>query len=160
MPTCTICSHDERPAIDDALVSGQSLRAIARQFGVSKDAAGRHKAHVSHALATLVAEREQAGARSALERFEDLYDDAQAVLRAAKEDGKGSLTLQAIDRLERITTQLAKLSGELDESPKVQVVNLSTSAEWLATRQALMEALAPFPEAAQAVAGRLREIEA
>src|SRR5690349_20290252 len=43
---CTICSHAERYQIELALVSGVSTRAIAKKFGVSRDAAWRH--HTNH----------------------------------------------------------------------------------------------------------------
>ncbi len=46
--TCTICAHPAHAAIDTALETDRSLRAIAIQFGVSKTALHRHwQAHVS-----------------------------------------------------------------------------------------------------------------
>jgi hypothetical protein len=46
---CTICRHPTRQRIDQALVSGVSLRTIAQQEGLSKSVVGRHRAHaVSH----------------------------------------------------------------------------------------------------------------
>ncbi len=52
--TCTVCSHPERATIDKALVAVQNpYRAIARQYGLSKDALLRHKA--DHLLAEIVA---------------------------------------------------------------------------------------------------------
>lgn len=41
--TCTICKHEKRAEIEAALVQRVSLRDIARQFLVSKDAASRHQ---------------------------------------------------------------------------------------------------------------------
>lgn len=141
-------------------MTGVTLRDAARRFGLSKDSVSRHKAHVSQALATVVAEREQAGARSALDRLEDLYDRASRVLDAAESEGKATLTLQAVKELRGIVETLAKVTGELDESPKVAVLNVASSAEWVATRAAMLDALQPYPEAARAVAARLVELEA
>lgn len=157
---CTVCSHADREALDAALVAGEAMRAIARRHGVSKDAVARHRAHVSAALARVVAEREEAGPRSALDRVEDLYGRASKVLDAAESEGKASLSLAAVRELRSLVELLGKLTGELDERPQVQVLNVTTSAEWLQVRTALMAALRPYPEAAQAVAGSLVQLEA
>lgn len=158
--TCTVCSHEDREAIDEAVVSGGSMRDIARRHAVSKDAVARHRAHISPALSRLVAEREEAGPASALARLEELYAKADQVLTAATAEGKASLSLAAIRELRSIVETLAKITGELDERPTVQVLNVATSPEWVAVRSALMAALHPFPEAAQAVAGSLAVLEA
>ena len=42
--TCTVCTHPERVAIDQALVGGEPNRAIARRMALSKDAVARHRA--------------------------------------------------------------------------------------------------------------------
>jgi hypothetical protein len=49
--TCTICTHPERPAIEQALVTNESYRNIAEHFVVSVGALTRHKAeHLPAAL--------------------------------------------------------------------------------------------------------------
>jgi|SRR5690348_12428545 len=42
---CSICQRDDHEEIDIALASGQSLREVARQRGVSKSAIERHRNH-------------------------------------------------------------------------------------------------------------------
>ena len=42
--TCTVCAHPEVNGIDVQLLNRDSLRDIARQHNVSKDALARHKA--------------------------------------------------------------------------------------------------------------------
>ncbi|MFA5787697.1 MAG: hypothetical protein WDA71_12080, partial [Actinomycetota bacterium] len=49
---CTICSRNDRAAIDQAIVAGESLRGIAARFSTSAQTLLRHKPHVSAALAT------------------------------------------------------------------------------------------------------------
>lgn len=154
-PRCTICSHDDREGIDEAIVGGRTLRDIARQWDVSKDAVARHKSHVSQALSRVVADREEAGARSALDRLEDLHTRATRLLDAAEAEGKASMALASIKELRGLVEIIAKITGELDERPSVQVLNVSTAPEWLAIRAALVEVLAPYPDAAAAVAARL-----
>ena len=48
---CTICSHEHVGAIDRALIAGRPIRGIAKTFGVSEDAVGRHRAHLPKTLA-------------------------------------------------------------------------------------------------------------
>ena len=42
--TCTICGHEQRQAIDKALLTDESLRTIADRWSVLKTALIRHKA--------------------------------------------------------------------------------------------------------------------
>lgn len=46
-PSCGICQHPEREAIDKALQSGRSLRDIEAEFGTSKSSLSRHKQHIA-----------------------------------------------------------------------------------------------------------------
>src|SRR5215831_8940476 len=60
---CTICNHPARPQIDLATATGLSKRAVARRFGVSRDALWRHaQAHLTAemraALTTKLLQRE------------------------------------------------------------------------------------------------------
>lgn len=62
------------------------------------------------------------------------------------------LVLKTAAQLQNQTELLAKLLGELNEAPQL---NLTVSAEWAVVRTALLVALAPYPEARAAVAERL-----
>jgi len=66
------------------------------------------------------------------------------------------LVLKTAAQLKGQTELLAKLLGELDESPKV---NILVSPEWVQVRAVLLGALGPYPEARLAVAGQLRLVE-
>ncbi len=69
--TCTICHHDEREAIDAALVSGVAHRAIANQWHVGRAAVQRHaKNHLSAALVATQADAARTRAKSILDRME------------------------------------------------------------------------------------------
>lgn len=67
------------------------------------------------------------------------------------------LVLKTADRLRSQTELLAKLLGELDDRPQVNVL---MAPEWLNVRTALLEALRPYPEARTAVAARLVALDA
>jgi len=50
--SCTICTHPDRTAIDEALVGGVAFPALVAEYRVSKDSLSRHKAN--HLPAKLV----------------------------------------------------------------------------------------------------------
>jgi len=153
MAVCKVCMHPDRPDIDAALVTGITNVDAAKRWGMSRDSIRRHRdAHLSPALQAVAAHRETAGAKTALERMEALYEKASAVLDAASEEGKASLSLAAIRELRGIVELLAKLTGELDDRPQVQVLNVTASPEWDALRGVVLSALRPYPEAGRAVA--------
>jgi DNA-binding transcriptional ArsR family regulator len=55
---CTICRHPKRKEIEDALVRRAPMRRIARRYGVSKSAVGRHiRSHVAEELLEMMRER-------------------------------------------------------------------------------------------------------
>lgn len=147
---CSVCSHPDRPAIDDALISSTPLRDIVRQHAdpplTISSLSRHHRSHVSPALQAVVVERAQAGAVSALDRFEQLWDEAHAILQALKADGNASKSLQAIQTLAQVVERIAKITGELDERPVV-AVNLQQSADWLQLRGQILAALDRHPAA-------------
>jgi hypothetical protein len=66
------------------------------------------------------------------------------------------LVLKTAARLQPQIELLAKLIGELDERPQV---NILVSPEWIAVRAVVLEPLAPYPEARAVVARRLRQLD-
>jgi hypothetical protein len=62
------------------------------------------------------------------------------------------LILKTAAQLQNQTELLAKLLGELNDAPQV---NVTISPEWQTVRAVLLAALAPYPDARTAVAARL-----
>jgi len=152
--SCTICSHDARAGIDKALVGGASNRSLASLYDVSEAAMRRHKG--SHLPARVAKAQEVEDVREALDVIKQLKAINAAslnILKEAREQGKQGTALAAIDRIHRQIELQAKLVGELDDSP---VVNIIISAEWIALRAVIVAALAPHHEARSAL---LRAIE-
>jgi hypothetical protein len=156
--SCTICTHPEREAIDEALVGGIAFPALVAEYRVSKDSLSRHKAnHLPAKLVMAQAAEEMAQADTLLEQVRDLQRRALEILDKAEEAGELRTALSAIREARGNLELLAKLLGELDERP---VTNVLVSAEWVSVRTAMMEALGPYPQARVAVAERLSELEA
>jgi hypothetical protein len=157
--TCTVCSHPEREAIDRALVEGQSSGKLAGRYRtLDERAIRRHRSnHLPTALARAREAEEVSRADDLLEQVVGLQDRALTILGRAENSGDLRTALGAIREARGNLELLAKLLGELDESPQV---NILVSPEWITVRTALLKALTPHPEARAAVAGRLLQLEA
>jgi transposase-like protein len=159
--TCTVCRHADRVAIDRALVGvggGGSLRSIAKQYGVSASAVLRHR--VDHLPASLLTARDAEEATNAddlLAELRSIQARARGLLDRAEEGGDLRAAVAAIRELRGNLELLAKLTQQLDTRP---TLNVLVAPEWLTLRAALLDALAAFPQARAAVAGRLAALEA
>jgi hypothetical protein len=80
-----------------------------------------------------------------------------SILDEARRSNNPTIALKAIDRVQRQIELQAKILGELDDRPHVDIV---LTPEWLTARAALLAALAPYPDARVAVAERLLSLEA
>lgn len=153
---CSICGHAERRALDQALVAGVALRAIAERFGTSATALHRHKAEHLPRLVAKAERREEARdvarALDVVGQLRDINAAALTVLAEARKRKQGELALKAIDRIQKQIELQAKLLGELDERPQVNVL---VAPEWIALRGRIVGALAPFPAARLALAAVL-----
>ncbi|HEV2460371.1 MAG TPA: hypothetical protein VGS80_18605 [Ktedonobacterales bacterium] len=154
---CTICSHPQRPAIDAALVASTPYRAIARRFRVSKDAVARHGAeHIPAAISHAQEAREEAQALDVVKQLKAINGVALEILNTARRQSDPDIALKAIDRIHRQIELQAKLLGDLDELP---IVNVLLSPEWVTVRSALMAALALHAQARQDVVTALVALE-
>ncbi len=151
--TCTVCTHAERAAIDLLLVNGGSGNAVAAKYRVSEDAVVRHRArHLPAALAVATEAAAVARADDLLGQVRDLQGKALGILAKAERAGDLRTALGAIREARGNLELLAKLIGQLDERP---VVNLLVAPEYIAVRTRLLVALAPYPEARIAAAEAL-----
>jgi hypothetical protein len=148
--TCTICGHERRDEIDQALVSGTGLRKVAERFsGTSVTALHRHKTHVRANIAMAHEAKEVARADSLLDQVKDLQAKTLAILQKAEKTGDLRTAATAIGQARQNLELLGKLAGEL--RPDTQVNVLVASAAWVQVRTQLLRALEPYPEAKQAV---------
>ena len=147
--SCTICEHPDREAIDRSLVGDASNLSVSSLFGVSESAVRRHKAnHLPAKLVMAQAAEEVAQADDLLQQVRDLQSRALAILGKAEAAGDLRTALGAIREARGNLELLAKLLGELDERP---VVNLDVSPEWLELRAVIVASLEPYSDARGAV---------
>jgi hypothetical protein len=155
---CTVCAHPQRAEIDSALVAGGAIRAIARQYSLGRDSIARHQSdHLPAALALAQGAVQVAQADDLLSQVRGLHRRALAILATAEAQGDLKVALAAIREARGNLELLAKLLGELDERPQI---NLVMAPEWIAIRAAILMALSAYPEARTAVAERLASVEA
>jgi hypothetical protein len=150
---CTVCGHPQRHEIEQAMLAREPFRAIARRFGLSKDALLRH--HDDHLPAALVEAsriREITRADDLVDRVIGLARETQAVLERAKAAGDDKLVLAAIATAGRQLELQVRLLGQLQETATVNIV---LSGEWIGLKAQVVAALDPFPEARLAVAAAL-----
>jgi hypothetical protein len=165
---CATCSHAARSAIEAEIAAGVKLSPLERKYHVTRDALRRHRdRHMSGAIVALRAvQQEQAEkqaaavsvALTAKERVENLVAKLEALVERTDSERRESMLLGASRELRASIELLARLSGELrpENQTTVQVLNLSTSDEWVRTRMAILAALQRHPEALADVANALR----
>jgi transposase-like protein len=176
---CITCAHLERVRIELELASGgASLAAVARKYGIGRDALGRHWAgHVSEERkASLVLGPVQRAALAArvCEESESVLDHHKAVRAglyftydaAVTARDRQSVALLA-GRLTEVNNSIARLTGQLATSPLVQINNsnqvvttLIESPEFAAFRADLIRVLSRFPDAYEAVLQEFDRLEA
>ena len=150
---CTICSHAQRYEIEELLATRQSTyRGIARKYGVSEDAVSRHvkAGHVSQLLALAADAERAAQADTLLDRMEALQSQTLAILDAPEDQ---RTALAAVAQARRNLELVGELTKELDRGS----INLELSVEWQEVKAVLVNTLASYPEAQQAVFNALGE---
>ena len=151
--SCTVCNHPNLEDIDRALVAGEANTALSSLFAVSEQALRRHKgSHLPAKLVMAQAAEEVAQADDLLDQLKDLQRRTLAILEAAESTNQHRTALSAIREARSNLELLAKLLGELDERP---TVNVLVSPQWVELRAVIVTALEPHPEALRAVVGAL-----
>lgn len=157
--SCSVCSHEKRYDIDSILAErSKSYRAIALQYGVSKDAVSRHVSgsHISELIAFAADAERAAHADSLLDRLEALQGETKAVLDEVKETDLYGVRLGAIREMRRNLELIGEVTKELNRQP---TLNLALNPEYLQLRDAVVLAVEPYPEAAKAISRAMLEIE-
>jgi len=157
---CSVCGHPERAEIDAALIHGESFRNVSKRWHVSPAAAFRHRGeHLAEQVTKAAQMAEAEDVRQALDIVQQLKAINGAslqVLQSARQSGDGLLALRAVDRIRHQIELQAKLLGELDERP---IVNVLLTPEWLAVRGVILDVLRDHQPLRLELVRRLRAIE-
>ena len=170
---CRGCNHPERVRIERLLAAGASIKGAARKFAIDYHALRRHWInHVSaEARAAYIA-----GAGATKDQLEEIVTDESLalidhyrVVRAALYKGFGaaseigdsnSLALLA-GRLHENFRDCSRLTGELQHGPLLNIQNnLLISPDYTKAIARIVSAVAPYPEAREAVIAALRDLDA
>lgn len=167
---CNVCNHREHAAIDLALARGVAVRALARRYKVSIDSLYRHSArHLPpHLRAKLIAGPSVDGvdldrlreneSQSLLMNLIAIRNRLLAGLDAAEEAGDSSMVARVANQLHRNLEITGELLGDLSTG-STTINNVLVLPAYVEMRVELVKALAPYPEARQAVARVLHRIE-
>jgi len=159
--------------IDKALIGGVSYRAIARQYGVSREAAGRHKrnGHIAEQIAKVAKKKEiqqakevqaailaqeaqeVADAQTILDEVSRLKDRALTILDRAETEGTREACM-ALREVRGIVELLAKVRGELKgDGPTINIIQAPQFLEFKSIVLGVM-----CDECRERLAGELRRI--
>src|SRR5215211_6985227 len=155
---CTVCAHPKVEAIDMALVAGEPYRSVANRYeSLSQAAVQRHEEnHLPATLSKAKEAQDTSRADDLLASLRGLQRRALSILGKAEEAGELRTAPSAIREARGNLELLAKLSGELQQEG---TVNLHLSPEYLEVRTAILVAVEPYPEAAQAISRAMLGIE-
>ena len=146
---CSICDHPDKEKIDQQLIGGESIAGLARLFAVSEDALRRHNAnHIPQILIQAREASEAARAGDLLQQVIDLRERAVSILSQAEASGDLRTALAGIREAKGCIELLAKIDGQLNERPQL---NVTITPQWVELRTLIINALEPFPLARQAV---------
>ena len=168
---CKACDHPQRAQIDLGLANGISVPALVRRFGVSRDAAYRHKrnhlppqllAQLRYALQPTDIDLDaltKSESEGLLQNLVAARADLWHIAKLAQDQDDLHVAVNAHGRLTKNLELTAKLCGELRVGSQTTINTLIVSPEYMQVRSTLLQALKPYPEAARAVSEALQQIE-
>jgi hypothetical protein len=152
---CSVCTHPQVAEIDADLVGAVAQRVVATRYSLSRSAVNRHaQTHLPSSLVTVTTDILPVPG-TLLERLEGLAAEVEGYMLMARTAKNLHAGLACIKEARATLHEIALITGQLSERPVV-IVNLDTSAEWLAMRTTMLEILASHPDALAEVRDVLR----
>jgi hypothetical protein len=170
---CQGCNHLERVRIERLLAAGASIKGTARKFAIDHHALRRHWInHVSaEARATYIA-----GAGATKDQLEEIVADESLALidhyrivrgslykgfGVASEVGDSNSLALLAGRLHENFRDCGRLTGELQRRPLLNIQNnVLVNPDYTKAIARIVSAVAPYPEAREAVIAALRDLHA
>jgi hypothetical protein len=146
---CTVCCHGDHHKIDKELVANLPQRQVARRYGISPDSIKRHLAsgHVVRTISKAAEAKEILQGVDLVAKLHELAVDAQQILEESRNVKQYSAAMAAIREMARIVELVARLTGQLDESTRVNILVQQQAAA--AAEQDLMLDRLTVPELAE-----------
>src|SRR6266571_2746428 len=139
--TCLVCTHEKRSDIEAALASGISNRSIALQYGMSHMAVQRHASeHIAQAIKQSHEAKQEAQALDVVKQLQTINSVTLAILKEARDEKRNGMALFAIDRVQKQLELQAKLLGDINDAPQVNII---LTPEWRSIRTTIVQALVP-----------------
>ena len=152
---CTICSSGHRDEMEDAYLAGMPKRRIASHYGVTERAVRYHlKEHLPELLVLARDAERYARADNLLDRLEALQTRTEDALAKAEASENAFATFRGISEMRRNLELIGEVTRELD---RARTINLELTVEWQEVKAVLVNTLASYPEAQQAVFSALEE---
>jgi hypothetical protein len=123
---CAVCAHPERQAIDRAIIAGEPKSAISRRWGLGPDAVERH-AKIGHVVRNeqIIAAKNMltpaSGGDDIVEKLQELMKIVRGMMDSSIQNNQYLASLACARELVRIYELVAKLTGQLDESARVNI---------------------------------------
>ena len=169
---CQGCNHLERMRIERLLAAGASIKGTARKFEIDYHALRRHWInHVSAEARTAYI----AGAGATKDQLEEIIADESLALIdhyrivrgglykgfvAASELGDGNALALLAGRLHENLRDSGRLTGELQRGPLLNIQNnVLVNPDYTKAIALIVSAVAPYPEAREAVIAALRDLD-
>jgi hypothetical protein len=170
---CQGCNHVERARIERLLAAGASIKGTARKFEIDYHALRRH--WINHVPAEARAAY-IAGAGATKDQLEEIVADESLALidhyrivrgalykgfGAASEVGDTNALALLAARLHENLRDSGRLTGELQRGPLLNIQNnVLVNPDYMKAIARIVSAVAPYPQAREAVIAALRELEA
>lgn len=168
---CKVCAHPKRAQIELALARKVALRIIAAKYDLNLDPLHRHRRN--HMGPELLARLGAAGRPTEIDLNQLREAESEGLLQSLVHQRARLFQLldmatevgdyKGANGIEKTILEhqhlLAKLLGELVNHTKITQNNLMVSPDYLMLRSRLIQALRPFPDARQAAAKVLADLE-
>ncbi len=155
--TCTVCSHDQRRAIERAFIAGKAYRNISQRYGVTPWAIIRHVTHVARRLWRGQRLAEHAKGQDLADITAEALVEARGLLASAKRGKDHKAWAAAVTAMQRHVELLGKLEGRIRDTQMVMVLD---SPAFRVVADRLFVALEAEPRARNLVARELMRLEA
>lgn len=155
--TCTICNHEKRAEIDQALVNNEPLRNIAERYGTTPQTLLRHKkSHLSKAIVQAKQAETIIQADKLLDEMSRIIRDTRDIYDRARKNHDDELALKAVKEMRENNKLLLIAQGDIPAGPVITVEVVSERENLLL--EIIMEAIRSEadPETTQRIIGRIQ----